>query len=216
MIDMDTIEFKKEYIDIIDLLKSTIALGIYRGNEVWTEIEKLINRVSDCTLILIDLRQVIWLNTAFCQPAFGPIFESLKNHKWSRKYVMFQMYDFHKPGFFQGVLKYFEIDVPRKESESEFSSANMYAKLIVGDKDSINFFGNMDRNEQTILNVVNNLKQTIAKQVVDKSGLSEEIVVDTLRSLARDKYFIVEHIVDKSDKKKKYNYYSFYNYFRKG
>ena len=212
MIDMETIEFKKEYIDIVNLLKSTIALGVYRGDEVWTEIETLVNRVSDGTLVLIDLRQVIWLNTAFCQPAFGPIFKSLKNHKWSRKYVMFQMYDFHKPGFFQGVLKYFEIDVPRKESESEFSSANMYAKLIVSDKDSINFVGNMDINEQTILSAVNDLGQATAKQVVEKSGLAEEIVVDTLRSLARNKHFIVEY-VNESDQK--YHYYSFYNYLRK-
>lgn len=208
---METIEFKIEYIDIVHLLKSAIALGVYRGREVWTELEKLVDSISEGTLVLIDLRKVLWISTSFYQPAFGPLFKSLGNHKWPRKYIIFQMYDIDNQGFFQGIMKYFKIDVPRKESESKFISANMYAKLIIGNKKSINFVGKLNKSEQNILNVVNNLRQTTAKQVVEKSELRMEIVVDTLRSLVQ-KYFIMEY---SNDSDKECYYYSFYNYLWK-
>ena len=62
---METIEFRKKDVDIVNLLKSTIALGPYRGHEVWTEIGALMNEVPDGTLVLIDLRKVIWFHTEF-------------------------------------------------------------------------------------------------------------------------------------------------------
>ena len=205
---METIEFKVKYIDIVHLLKSSIALGVYRGCEVCTKIEKMMNSISEGTLVLIDLRQVLWISTSFYKPAFGPIFKSLRNHKWSQKYIIFQMYDIDNLGFFQGIMKYFKIDVPRKESKSRFISTNMYTKLIIGDDNSINFVGKLNKSEQHILNVVNNLRRTTAQQVVEKSELGTEIVVYTLRSLVQ-KYFIMEY---NNDSDKGCYYYSFYNY----
>lgn len=112
------------------------------------------NRVLDGTLVLIDLTKASWFHTAFCQPAFGPVFQALKDGKWPRKYVIFQMYDFHKWGFFQGVLKFLGIDVPRKKSESKFISANLCVKLITGDEESINFVGSLTAEENNVLKVV--------------------------------------------------------------
>ena len=204
---MNNIEFKKEYLDIVRLLNSPAVVGMYRGKEVWAEIEKLMDKVSDGTLILIDLRQASPLQYVFCQHAFGPLFQVLISRKWIRKYVIFRMHDFHKPGFFRGVLKYLGNELPRKESEVGFVSANMYTKLIVGDKDLINFVGNLNENEQIILNVVNNMRDVTVRQVVQESGLTEEVIVDALRALD-EKYFIV---VAKSGSM--LHYYSFYNYF---
>ena len=121
------------------------------------------------------------------------------------------MHDFHKLGFFQGILKSFDIDVLREKSESEFISVDMCAKLILGDEESINFVGKLKASEKAILEVVNNLKQANAEQVIEESGLKPEDVVDALRSLVK-KYFIVEHS-DESDQE--CHYYSFYNYLTK-
>ena len=206
---MGVIEFRKEYLDIVKLLNSPAVVGMYRGREIWTEIETLIDRVTDGTLVLIDLRRANPLQYVFCQHAFGPLFQALISRKWAQKYVIFQMYDFHKPGFFRGVLKYIGNELPRKESEVGFVSANMYTKLIIGDKDLIDFVGNLNENEKIILNVVNDMKDVTVRQVVQQSSLTEEIVVDGLRVL-EEKYFIV---VDKSGSAP--HYYSFYDYFRK-
>lgn len=205
---MNDIEFKKEYVDIVNLLNSTIAVGAYRGQEVWTKIEKLMDRVPDGTLVLIDLRHVIWFDSAFCELGFGPMFHALKNKRWLHKYVIFQMYSFLKLVFFRGILKHFGAELPRKESESGFISAAMYAKLIIGDEELVDFVGKLNANEQTILDAVNNLRRVTSVQVVEKTGLSAEIVVDVLRSLAK-KYFVLEH-----NEACQVLYYSFNNYLR--
>ena len=208
---MGSIGFKKEYINIVEILKSTIALGPYRGHEVWTEIEALMDRVLDHTLALIDLRKVIWFDSAFFQPAFGPIFQALADGRWPRKYIIFQIHDIHKPGFFQGILKSFGKDIPRKKSECEFVAVGMYTKLIIGDEESISFVGHLSTSENAILDIVNSLRQTTPGQVMAKSGLAQETVFDIFRSLAQ-KYFIVEYS-DEYDQG--YHYYSFYNYLTK-
>lgn len=208
--EMNAIEFKKEYLDIVQLLNSPAVVGMYRGKETWTKIEKLMDKISDGTVILIDLKQATPLQYVFCQHAFGPLFQALENRRWTRKYVIFQMYDFHKPGFFRGVLKYLGSEIPRKESESGFVSAGMYTKLIIGDEEVINFVGSLNSDEQTILDVVNNLRRVTSRQVAEKTTLAREIVFDALRSLAQ-KYFIVEH----SDESGQAHYCSFYNYLRK-
>jgi len=208
---VNNIEFKKEYLDIVKLLNSPAVVGMYRGKEVWIGIEKLMDNVSDGTLALIDLRRANPLQYVFCQYAFGPVFQALISQKWIQKYVIFQMYDFHKPGFFRGILKHLGNDFPRKESETGFVAAGMYAKLIVGDEEKINFIGNLNVNEQIILDVVNNLRQVTSMKAAEKTHLAGEIVVDALRSLAQ-KYFIVEHS-DRTDQV--YHYYSFYNYFER-
>jgi hypothetical protein len=204
---MENIVFEKVYIDITNILNSTIALGDYRGKEVWEEIEKAMDSVSDRTLVLIDFRKVIWVDTSFCYPVFGPIFQAFENDRWLKKYIIFQMYDFHKPGFFQGIVKYFNINVTRRESETNFLSAGKSTKLIVGDEEIISFIGAMGENERTILDVVNKLKKATALQVFEETGISMESVVDILRDLVK-KYFIVEYKITSEESV----YYSFYNY----
>ncbi len=205
---MKNIEFKINYIDIVRLLNSPVVLGEYRGREVWLEINNQIESLPDGTLVWIDIEQALFINTAFFEPAFGPIFKTSERESWLRKYVMFQMKDMHKPGFYQGVLKYCGKDVPRREAEAQFINSEMYAKVIEGKRNQINFVGNLDNNEHEILDVVNKIGEANAKQVVEVSNLTEEITVDTLRSL-RDKHFIVEH---ENKSNKKCHYYSFYKY----
>jgi len=208
---MNAIEFKKEYVDIVKLLNSTIAVGDYRGHEVWTKIEKLMNSVSDGTLVLVDLRKAIYLNSRFCGRAFGPMFRSSKNQKWPCKYVLFQMYNFLRSVFFYGIMKYLGTELPRKESESGFISTGMYVKLMIGDEELIHFVGNLNENEKTILNVVNDFQKVTSGQIVKKTGLAAETAVDALRSLEQ-KYFVIEH---SSKDGKVFHYFSFYNYLRK-
>ncbi len=202
---MAGLEFRKEQFDIVTILNSTIAVGVYRGHETWTALQKVMDTIPDGTLILIDLRRVIWFHSAFCEPAFGPVFEALKDHKWRNKYLVFQIPYFHKTGFFQGVLKYLKYDVPRREAENQFVSAGMYAKLIEDDA-SINFVGRLSDDETTILAVVNKKQAVTANEVVQESQLSAEVVVDSLRSL-EDKYFVAKFASE--------HYYSFYNYLQK-
>ena len=206
---MNNIEFEKKNLDIVNLLNSAAVVGIYRGKEIYAEVEKVIDKISDNTLVLIDLRQANPLQYVFCQYAFGPLFQSLKNQRWQHKYVIFHMYDLHKPVFFRGILKYLGRELERKESENGFVAAGMYAKLVVGDDENIEFIGNLQENEEHLLNVVNDCKEITSIKAAEKTGLTGEIVVDALRSLAR-KYFIVENS-DKSDQA--YCYYSFYKYF---
>jgi len=188
---MNLIEFKRLAVDIVDVLHSTIALGPFRGNEICAKLRSSIDTSMDGTMVEIDLRRIIWLNTAFCQPAFGLIFEGLKEKVWSSKYLLFRMNDYHKPGFFQGVLKHFGIDVPRKEAESKFISENMYTKLMIGSEDSIEFIGELAEGERIILDVVNDLNRADANMIVQKSKLTIEVVAESLLSL-ESKYFIVK------------------------
>ena len=104
--EIDNMEFRKEYINIVEFLNSYAVVGMYRGEETWNEIERVMNEVPDYVLVLIDLRQANPLQYVFCQYAFGPLFQAFKNNEWRHKYTIFQMYDFHQPGFFRGVLKY--------------------------------------------------------------------------------------------------------------
>ncbi len=207
---MYPIELKRLPVDIVDILNSLIGLGPFRGNEVCAKVMNLIDTSIDRTLVIIDLRRIIWLNTAFCQPAFGPIFEGLKNGQWPRKYLLFKMNDYHKPGFFQGVLKHVGVDVPRKDAEAKFILKGMYAKLMIGSEDSIRFIGELNESELTVLDVINDLNEADANMIVQRSNLGLESVVDTLRSLI-GKYFIVEY----SEKDAQgFKYYSFNNYLK--
>ena len=206
-----SVEFQRRDIDIMNLLGSANMVGIYRGKEAWGEIEKQMDEVLDNTLVVINIRQANPLEYKFCQYAFGPLFEALNSGRWLHKYVIFQMYDFHKPGFFRGILKHLGKELSRKESEKGFISAGFYAKLITGDEELISFVGNLSSNQERTLDVVNELKEVTARQVVEKLDLSEENVVDALRFLV-EKYFIVRLAaqVDRAP-----HYYSFYKYFRK-
>lgn len=206
---MNPIEFKRLAVDIVDLLNSTIALGPFRGNEIYAKLKSSIDTSMDGTMVEVDLRRIIWLNTAFCQPAFGLIFEGLKDKVWSSKYLLFCMNDYHKPGFFQGVLKHFGVDVPRKEAESKFISENMYTKLMIGSEDSIEFIGELTEGERIILDVVNDLNRADANMIVQKLNLTIEVVAESLLSL-ESKYFIVKY----EEAGLENQYYSFNNFLR--
>jgi len=204
-------QFRKQEIDIVDLLNSPAVVGMYRGKEAWSELEKQIDGVSDNALVLIDIRRANPLQYEFCQYAFGPLFEALDSGRWLHKYVIFQMYDFHKPGFFRGILKHLGTGLPRKESERGFISAGFYSKLILGDEDLIRFVGDLSEDQERTLDVVNELKEVTTRQVVKKLDLSDETVVDALRFLV-SKYFVVGSDAQADTIP---HYYSFYKYFQK-
>lgn len=204
------VEFHKRDIDVVNLLGSAAVVGEYRGKEAWRAIEKQIEEEVDSTLVLIDIRGANPLQYEFCQYAFGPLFQALNSGRWKHKYVMFQMHDFHKPGFFRGILKRLGTELPRKESEKGFISAGFYTKLILGDGELITFVGKLNENQQRTLNVVNELKEATAKQAVERLALSEEIVVDALRFLVNN-YFVVTV----QGPPGAITYYSFYKYFLK-
>ena len=204
----EDIKFEVTNIDIVELLNSQSVVGIYRGKEAWQAINAKIEEVADTTLVKIDLRKANPLQYAFCQHAFGPLFEALNNKRWENKYIIFQLYDFHKAGFFRGVMKYLGKEIPRKESEIGFISADMSVKMIIGDQNEITFIGDLNQNEQRILEIVNEKKQVTVRDVVGITGFPEETVVDSFRALAK-KYFVTKpyntsnsHIL----------YLSFYNY----
>jgi hypothetical protein len=184
------VQFTKRSVKIADLLNSPIMVGQYRGEEVWGELTKLMDDVLEGTLVLFDIREAMPLQYTFCQYAFGPLLDALNTGKWLNKYVIFQMHDFHRSGFFRGVLKYLRADLPRKEAEKEFAAAGFYVKIIIGDEEPISFVGILTENQKRTLAVVNELKEVTTKEVVEKLCLPEEHVVDALRFLV-NKYFIV-------------------------
>lgn len=205
------VRFPKKVVKIANLLNSAIMVGQYRGEEIWGELKRLMDEVPIRTLVLVDIKEAMPLQYTFCKYAFGPLFEALNSGGWQQKYVMFRMHDFHRSGFFRGVLKHLRAELPRKESEKEFVSAGFYAKLIVGDEKSINFVGSLTENQKRTLAVVNELKEITTRQVVQKLSLSEESVVDALRFLV-NKYFVIG-----PDGKARTvpHYYSFYKYLEK-
>lgn len=205
-------KFPMRIINVDEVLRSPIMVGQYRGEEVWGEVENTMEAVSPRTLVLIDIRKAMPLQYTFCQYAFGPLLEALHSNRWKDKYVMFQMYDFHRTGFFRGILKHLRVDLPRKESEREFVAAGFYLKLVIGDKRLITFAGNLTENQEQALLAVNELKEITSRQVIDKLSVSEESVVDALRFLV-SKHLIVSHEPRKDSTPK---YYSFYEYLHKG
>jgi len=202
------IQLQKESINIRDLLKSAVMVGRYRGEEVWSELEKEIEEMSDNTLALIDIRLAMPLQYTFCQYAFAPLFQAFHKGRWAHKYVIFQMHDFHKSGFFRGVLKGIGTELPRKESEKGFVEAGFYAKLILGDQEYISFVGRLNEDQSKVLNIINEMKSASVDQIRGKLSLSAEVVVPALSFLVQ-KHFIVglstESVLVP-------NYYSFYKY----
>ena len=85
------VELQKKNANIAVLLNSAIMVGRYRGEEIWNEVEKLIDEVPNDTLVLIDFREAMPLQYTFSQYAFGPLLQDLNSGRWSRKYVIFQM-----------------------------------------------------------------------------------------------------------------------------
>ena len=208
---MDVIsKFERKDFDIVELLNSFAVVGMYRGQEVWSVLETFLEQASDGILVLVNVERANPLDYEFCRYAFGPLFEALNNQRWPHKYVMFQMHDFHRPGFFHGVLKHLNIEIPSfKESEKGFCSAGMYAKLYNNKNKKIDFIGQLEIDERKVCDVVNDMKKVTVRQVVEKSGLSEENVVYALDALMK-KYFVVR-LRNESDSV--LHYYSFYNYF---
>jgi hypothetical protein len=206
-----SVEPQRRDIDIVKVLDSAAMVGMYRGKEVWNQVEIHMDEVADNTLVLIDIRGANPLQYEFCQYAFGPLLENLNSDRWLQKYVVFRMHDFHKPGFFRGILKHLGTDLPRKESESRFVSAGFYAKLIVGDEQRISFIGALNENQVRTLDVVNELIEATARQVVEKLGLPEEMSVDALRFLVRN-YFVA---MPAAQTDVTHYYYSFYKYLGK-
>jgi len=204
----DNLQFSKIEVDIADLLNSAAMVGMYRGKEVWGEIEKKMNEVLDNSMVMIDIRKANPLQYEFCQYAFGPLFKAFNNGEWPCKYVIFRMYEFHKPGFFRGILKDLGTELPRRESEDGFVSAGFYAKLIVGDIDIISFVGNLDEHKSQTLSVINDMKDATARQMVGKLSLPEEVVVDSLRFLVEKKFIVGPYAQENETP----HYYSFHKY----
>jgi hypothetical protein len=166
------------------------------------------NEVTDNSMVIIDIREANPLQYEFCQYAFGPLLKAFNSGEWPRKYVIFRMYEFHKPGFFRGVLKDLGTELPRRESEGGFVSAGFYLKMVVGDTDLINFVGNLDEHKSQTLSVINDMKDATARQLVERLSLPEEVVVDSLRLLV-EKKFIVGPYAHENEQP---HYYSFYKY----
>ena len=202
------VELQKKNANIAVLLNSAIMVGRYRGEEIWNEVEKLIDEVPNDTLVLIDFREAMPLQYTFSQYAFGPLLQALNSGRWSRKYVIFQMCEFHKSGFFRGVLKYLGTDLLRKESEKGFALAGFYVKLILEGQKSISFIGALTESQAKVLDIANGMKVATVRQVREKLDLSEETVVDALRFLV-EKYFLVGPATESVATP---TYYSFYNY----
>lgn len=196
--------------NITELLNSPIALGEIRGDEIWLELDKYIDGVPDGSLILINLRDATWIDTAFCVRAFGPLFKAFIDKRWSCKYVIFKMLTNTNRNLFQGILRFIGKDVKRKEAEEEFISAELYTKIMVESDELISFIGNLDHNERTILTIVNKVKDTTALNIAHETNISIETVVKTLDSFI-DKYFI---ILDENNLTHDKHYLSFYNFIK--
>lgn len=181
---------QKKRVDVADLLRSAIMVGRYRGEEVWSELEKLIEGMPDNAVALIDIRQAMPLQYTFCQYAFGPLLEALDEGRWVHKYVIFGVHDFHQSGFFRGVLKSLGTELPRKESQKGFVEAGFYAKLILGDQKCISFIGRLNEDQLKVLNVINEMTIATVDQIRARLGLSAEAVVAAISFLVQ-KHFVV-------------------------
>lgn len=207
-----SVQFPAKSIRVADLLNSTLMVGQYRGEETWRNLEKLMDGAARATLVLIDIREAMPLQYTFCQYAFGPLFKALDDGRWHDKFVIFRMLDFHRSGFFRGVLKHLQADLPRKDAEKEFVRAGFCAKLIVGDDKQISFVGDLTQDQVQTLSAVNRLTRVTARQLVATLSLSEESIVDTLRFLV-SKWLIAAGGTGTQDA---HIYYSLYKYLDEG
>lgn len=203
-----TPNFKKKQYDIVQVLHTSTLSGETTGNKIWVAIEKILYEIPDETLIVIDISRCISLEYTFCQYAFGPLFHALENKCFQGKYVIFQMNDYHQPGFFLGVMCHFIAKFPSEESREKFISANKYAKLI-NNIGNIDFVGKLEQNENTILDVVNRMGEITVEKVMVETGMPAETIVRNLYMLVQ-KYFILGPF-DKTNSPP--IYYSFKKYF---
>lgn len=196
--------------DVEKELHSNIALGQYRGDEIYQKIKSNLGDMSPTELLLIDLRNVVWLNTSFCLYALGPLFKDLIKNTWPEKYVIFQIHKSHRRELFQGILKSLDIDVPRKKAEEEFAEREFYIKIMCGNEEKIEFIGKLNGNHKKVLNQVNDLRKGTAIQVAEKASLEFEESKEILEVLNK-----LSHIIRYKDESSNDPcYFSFYNYFQ--
>ena len=203
-----TPDFVKKYYDIAQVSNAAQITGENAGSKLWDAIEKVMNETPDETLIIIDLYKCTVLDYNFCKCAFGPLFQTLENKCFSKKYVLFQINDYHQPVFFRGVMWHFNFEFHSEVAREKFISSNKYVKLI-DNAGKINFIGKLEENENIVLDVVNKMGEITVENVMEETGLPAEVIVHNLNSLV-EKYFIVGPFVKKSSKP---IYYSFKKYF---
>jgi len=205
--------FNREDIDIADVLGSSAMVGMYRGQEVSNEIERLMDQAPGGTLVLFDIRKANPLQYEFCHYAFGPLMRELGSDKWQEKHVIFQMHDYHRAGFFRGVLKHLGTELPRRESEEGFIQRGFYCKLVLGDEESITFVGSLTDEQRRVLDLINHIKHATARRLSDDLALPDEAVVYAVEFLVR-KHFVA--MQGAPDDRRLLCYHSYCNYFQWG
>jgi hypothetical protein len=196
-------------IDIIqNVLQSSVAVGRYRGEEVWKILDDQVKKITPTSLLVVDIRKANPLQYNFCQYAFGPLLKMLQENKNENIPILFQMHEHHKSCFFRGVLKHIDKSLPRSESEKAFVDAGMFTMIMLDGKNEIQYISNLSSLENEILSFVNELKSISEREIIEaKKERQPALIIDSLRSLNK-KGFIV-HLKNESDQ-----YHSIYHYLK--
>jgi hypothetical protein len=193
-------------IDIVQqILQSAVAVGRYRGEEVYHAIEKKIKEIDSLSLLRIDITKANPLQYNFCQHAFGPLIKVLQDSKTAR--AIFKMHDHHKACFFRGVLKHIDKALPRNQSEKGFVESGMFTMIMLDNQKEIQYISNLSPTDNEILALINDLKSVSERTIIEQKKETQPAdIIDSLRSLDK-KGFIIHGNGDDQ-------YKSVYEYFK--
>lgn len=180
-------------IDIIkEVINTTCAVGRYKGEEVSNLLKSHIDELMPSSVLQIDFSNAKDLDYVFCQHAFGSLIKMIQE---SNKPTLFTMQNFHKRCFYRGVLKRIDQDLPRnssvEDSEKVFVSAGMFIMMKVGEKKEIDFIGDLNPIDDSILAFINNAKEKSEREIIDsKKEFEPTEITDSLRSLSRKGFIL--------------------------
>lgn len=173
-------------IDIVtDIISASYTGGQYKGREVFATLKEKIIGLEPGALFLIDFQKANPLDYVFCRYAFGPIIELIHQNT---KPTIFKMQQLHKGCFYGGILKHITGTRPKNKSPEEmeiiFNEAGFHTMIATDGNSNINFIGNIDSTDSSILNFINESHCVSSREIIDaKKEIKAEIIVESLKSL---------------------------------
>lgn len=195
--------------DIVNEIKTRFFLGEKLGEKISPKIIAAFSKLPDDSTLRIDITGADASEYKFYRTAIGPLFKSLCDGEFNKKYLIIKLDYEQVPLLLEGILWYIFPEKPSKEDpKSSFVKNNLSIKLFYSQDEKLEFCGPLEEMEKKILNLINEQKKLTANGVAKNLGISVEEAIKQLKKL-EGKFFIY---TEKPEKGRDDSYCSFYNF----
>jgi hypothetical protein len=179
---------KRIKINIIeDIIKRPDALSDYLGEEVSLYLADKLEKITEPTLIIIDLRKANPTDYLFISYAFGNFYSQIATNE--NYDAIFLIKKSHEKHLYWGLLAHIEKNAKRTGNfKDDFKNTN-HIKISI-QENKIEFISNLTDNEIDILNFINENREIDSFKLIDsfKSKIDAESITDATKSLKSKKF----------------------------